>query len=122
MKRYRFTASEVIAWMRICRPGMVIGPQQHFLKEIESRMWKLGELEQRLSVRQEFCGGFSLDCLSTSKVASSAVHETIATKTTTREGVDSEGLIGRSGQADALLNARRRKNKDGTTARSTRNT
>lgn len=35
MKHYRLTAREVIGWMRICRPGMVIGPQQHFLQDIE---------------------------------------------------------------------------------------
>ena len=42
MKHYRFTAAEVIGWMRVCRPGCVIGPQQHFLKQIESRMWQEG--------------------------------------------------------------------------------
>lgn len=29
--------------MRLCRPGMVIGPQQHFLKLQEPRMWRLGK-------------------------------------------------------------------------------
>lgn len=29
--RYGFTASEVIAFMRFMRPGMVVGPQQHWL-------------------------------------------------------------------------------------------
>lgn len=43
MKHYRFTAREVIGWMRICRPGMVIGPQQHFLEEIEAQMWYEGD-------------------------------------------------------------------------------
>uniref|UniRef100_A0A8C7RN73 Cell division cycle 14Ab n=1 Tax=Oncorhynchus mykiss TaxID=8022 RepID=A0A8C7RN73_ONCMY len=33
MKHYRFTAAETIAWIRVCRPGSVIGPQQHFLEE-----------------------------------------------------------------------------------------
>lgn len=33
MKHYRFTAGEAIAWIRICRPGSVIGPQQNFLEE-----------------------------------------------------------------------------------------
>jgi cell division cycle 14 len=33
MKNYRFTAAEVIAWLRICRPGSVIGPQQNYLEE-----------------------------------------------------------------------------------------
>lgn len=44
MKHYRLTAREVIGWMRICRPGMVIGPQQHFLHDIEGIMWQEGEV------------------------------------------------------------------------------
>ncbi|KAG7378563.1 Dual specificity protein phosphatase cdc14a [Phytophthora pseudosyringae] len=31
MKNYRFAATEAIAWCRICRPGCIVGPQQHFL-------------------------------------------------------------------------------------------
>lgn len=33
MKHYKFTAAECIAWLRICRPGSVIGPQQNWLEE-----------------------------------------------------------------------------------------
>lgn len=33
MKHYKFTAAESIAWVRVCRPGSVIGPQQNFLEE-----------------------------------------------------------------------------------------
>lgn len=33
MKHYKFTAAEAIGWLRICRPGSVIGPQQNFLEE-----------------------------------------------------------------------------------------
>ena len=43
MKHYRMTAKEVIGWMRICRPGMVIGPQQEFLEYIQSIMWQQGD-------------------------------------------------------------------------------
>mmetsp|Transcript_27563 Transcript_27563/g.32608 ORF Transcript_27563/g.32608 Transcript_27563/m.32608 type:complete len:425 (+) Transcript_27563:65-1339(+) len=43
MKHYKFTAAEVIGWMRICRPGTVIGPQQQFLAEIEEKMWADGD-------------------------------------------------------------------------------
>lgn len=43
MKHYRFTAGEAIAWIRICRPGSVIGPQQNFLEEKQSAMWLLGD-------------------------------------------------------------------------------
>lgn len=43
MKHYRMTAREVIGWMRVCRPGSVIGPQQQFMEEIQQRMWEDGE-------------------------------------------------------------------------------
>ena len=43
MKHLRFSAREVMAWLRICRPGSVIGPQQAYLEQQESRMRKLGE-------------------------------------------------------------------------------
>lgn len=44
MKHFKFTAAEVIGWMRICRPGMVIGPQQNFLEDLQERMWYEGEI------------------------------------------------------------------------------
>jgi len=44
MKHYRLSANELIAWMRVCRPGTVIGPQQQFLKEMEPKMWREGDL------------------------------------------------------------------------------
>lgn len=44
MKHYKFTAEEVIGWLRIVRPGSIIGPQQQFIKEIEQRMWREGDL------------------------------------------------------------------------------
>jgi len=43
MKHYKFTANEVIGYLRICRPGSIIGPQQHFMREIEQKMWRWGE-------------------------------------------------------------------------------
>ncbi|TSS97521.1 Dual specificity protein phosphatase CDC14AB [Bagarius yarrelli] len=44
MKHYRFTAAEAIAWIRICRPGSVIGHQQNFLEEKQHSMWMDGDL------------------------------------------------------------------------------
>ncbi|KAM4876559.1 dual specificity protein phosphatase CDC14B isoform 4-T4 [Thomomys bottae] len=43
MKHYRMTAAETIAWMRICRPGSVIGPQQQFLVMKQTSLWLEGE-------------------------------------------------------------------------------
>mmetsp|Transcript_22642 Transcript_22642/g.33228 ORF Transcript_22642/g.33228 Transcript_22642/m.33228 type:complete len:373 (-) Transcript_22642:59-1177(-) len=42
MKHYLFTAREAISWLRIARPGSIIGPQQKFLVRQEARMHRLG--------------------------------------------------------------------------------
>jgi len=31
MKHYRFPAAAFIGWIRICRPGSILGPQQNWL-------------------------------------------------------------------------------------------
>uniref|UniRef100_A0AAR2LW47 protein-tyrosine-phosphatase n=1 Tax=Pygocentrus nattereri TaxID=42514 RepID=A0AAR2LW47_PYGNA len=57
MKHYRFTAAEAIAWIRISRPGSVIGPQQHFLEEKQVSLWAQGEVyrsqQQKVRVYEE---------------------------------------------------------------------
>ncbi|XP_022902571.1 dual specificity protein phosphatase CDC14C-like [Onthophagus taurus] len=42
IKHYHLSAREAIAWMRICRPGSVIGQQQGWLEKIEPWLWKQG--------------------------------------------------------------------------------
>jgi hypothetical protein len=46
MKHHFFTANESIAWLRIVRPGSVIGPQQQYLHDQQSRMFNLGQLDR----------------------------------------------------------------------------
>ncbi|KAM9410566.1 dual specificity protein phosphatase CDC14AB isoform 2-T2 [Pholidichthys leucotaenia] len=53
MKHYRFTAGEAIAWIRICRPGSVIGPQQNFLEEKQAVLWSLGDSQRSQKAKQE---------------------------------------------------------------------
>ena len=114
MKHYRFTASEAIAWMRICRPGMVIGPQQQFLKEIEQRMWQLGALEGSLQAGKKLCANFTFNCLSAAHAAGATCEADNKTITMVATGEkttdDNEVIVGRPGQADSLLSARIRKN------------
>ncbi|XP_033212933.1 dual specificity protein phosphatase CDC14A-like [Belonocnema kinseyi] len=43
MKHYRMSAREAIGWMRICRPGSVIGHQQAWLESIEAALRKAGQ-------------------------------------------------------------------------------
>ena len=107
MKHYQFTAAQAIAWMRICRPGSVIGPQQHFLKQMETRMWR-GGAELRKQKR-----------LSSSRQLKHAAIESTATTESMEEDCnnnggpvlaeDEEALTGRAGQAAALLSARSRR-------------
>ncbi|CAH2232956.1 jg16766 [Pararge aegeria aegeria] len=47
MKHHGFTAREAIAWLRVCRPGSVIGHQQWFLENIQPRMHAMGEAYRR---------------------------------------------------------------------------
>ncbi|XP_068093695.1 dual specificity protein phosphatase CDC14B-like isoform X3 [Hyperolius riggenbachi] len=47
MKHYRMTAAEAIAWIRICRPGSVIGPQQHFLVDKQMSLWMEGDIYRK---------------------------------------------------------------------------
>ena len=42
MKHLGFTANEAMGWIRICRPGSIIGPQQQFLADQEEHMHRLG--------------------------------------------------------------------------------
>uniref|UniRef100_A0A3Q3G189 Dual specificity protein phosphatase CDC14A-like n=1 Tax=Labrus bergylta TaxID=56723 RepID=A0A3Q3G189_9LABR len=54
MKHYRMTAAEVIAWIRICRPGSVIGPQQNFVEAKQNSLWAEGDVfrEKMLNERE----------------------------------------------------------------------
>mmetsp|Transcript_21961 Transcript_21961/g.21660 ORF Transcript_21961/g.21660 Transcript_21961/m.21660 type:complete len:205 (-) Transcript_21961:146-760(-) len=50
MKHYDITAQEFIAWCRICRPGSIIGPQQDFLIDMESKCKNMKKKQDLLSV------------------------------------------------------------------------
>ncbi|XP_017029475.1 dual specificity protein phosphatase CDC14AB isoform X3 [Drosophila kikkawai] len=47
MKHYGFTALESIAWLRLCRPGSVIGHQQQWMEDKQSWLWSEGERMRR---------------------------------------------------------------------------
>ncbi|XP_028269135.1 dual specificity protein phosphatase CDC14B isoform X4 [Parambassis ranga] len=54
MKHYHLTAAEAIAWIRICRPGSIIGPQQNFVEEKQNGLWAEGDVfrEKMLNERE----------------------------------------------------------------------
>lgn len=42
MKHYQFPADAFIGYIRIARPGSVLGPQQQFLNEIQEEIFRRG--------------------------------------------------------------------------------
>uniref|UniRef100_A0A0G4G842 protein-tyrosine-phosphatase n=1 Tax=Chromera velia CCMP2878 TaxID=1169474 RepID=A0A0G4G842_9ALVE len=48
IKHFRFPAAYWIGWNRITRPGSVLGPQQHFLCEIQNELIQMGVAQQRI--------------------------------------------------------------------------
>lgn len=58
MKHFEFAAAAFIGWIRICRPGSVLGPQQLFLVEMEEKckMWGRSycKSKQLLDVNTEY--------------------------------------------------------------------
>ncbi|KAL2915651.1 cell division control protein 14 [Polyrhizophydium stewartii] len=41
MKHYKLTACETISFMRVVRPGSVVGPQQNYLQAMQTKLWKM---------------------------------------------------------------------------------
>jgi len=96
MKHYKFTAPEVIGWMRICRPGMVIGPQQHFLQEVEQKMWYEGDV-MRMNPSQ---------MISSKNEKVNLVPGIKSLSVDEFHDPDSDAVKGRAGQAEQLLERR----------------
>ncbi|XP_063372513.1 dual specificity protein phosphatase CDC14B-like [Cydia amplana] len=53
IKHYRMTAREAIGWMRVCRPGSVIGHQQEWLEQLESWLTKQGNIYRKKCFNDE---------------------------------------------------------------------
>ncbi|KAE9413123.1 hypothetical protein Angca_005424 [Angiostrongylus cantonensis] len=43
MKEFGLNAAECMAWLRICRPGSVIGPQQEYLVSMQKFCWSMSQ-------------------------------------------------------------------------------
>lgn len=123
MKHYKFTAAEVIGWMRICRPGCVIGPQQQFLQSIQQRMWQAGDSKvvprNRLNFFKSNRGsknnnnkkkaeGDDEDKMNQVTTSLSSSSPDRVTPESPRARLTKDAVEGRAGQGDALLAARGR--------------
>ena len=47
MKHYGFPPSAFIGWIRIARPGSILGPQQQYLCNMDKKMMEIGGEENR---------------------------------------------------------------------------
>lgn len=63
MKHYKFTALEAIAWLRLCRPGSVIGHQQQYMEDKQAWLWSEGELfrKNKLKIQPTKYGIYSIE-------------------------------------------------------------
>lgn len=99
MKHYKFPAAAFIGWIRLCRPGSVIGPQQHWLN------W---QQEEYFAMESEIWDGLPAD---TKKLA-----ERIARHKKTNLVMNAAELkvfkIGQIGQAEQLALKREMMKKD----------
>lgn len=121
MKHFKFTAAEVIGWMRICRPGMVIGPQQNFLEDIQERMWYEGDIMRarpgkgRLMRVERPMSDSNVDneiSVQGTKYKKEGQNgymeglESLSMQETFRLKHGNDAVMGRAGQADELLSRR----------------
>lgn len=89
MKHYRFTANEVLGYLRVVRPGSVIGPQQHFLRDMQSCMWKGGELmrhqksDTNRNIRENMLPSACNSVLASSDLALESTMDALSTGTST---------------------------------------
>lgn len=59
MKHIGFPPADFIGWIRIARPGSVLGPQQQYLNNMDEKMMKAGGAAKRAELVKMF-GDLSL--------------------------------------------------------------
>lgn len=96
MKHYRFCAADFIGWIRILRPGSILGPQQQFLLQCQKMMFKETEKSEIFQKLPQEYKDYILQAEKT--------DQSIESKMT-----DEEAMIARFGQemqGDALTGAK----------------
>lgn len=91
MKHYRFPADAFIGWIRICRPGSILGPQQKWLNMMQERMFAMND-------KSPIYAGLDADIKSLSKHLSSLSITNHQMDTTERQIYEQ----GQAGQGDWL--------------------
>ena len=54
MKHIGFPPADFIGWIRIARPGSILGPQQQYLNNMDDKMMKAGGAQKRAELIKAF--------------------------------------------------------------------
>lgn len=54
MKHIGFPPADFIGWIRIARPGSILGPQQQYLNNMDDKMMKAGGAAKRAELVKAF--------------------------------------------------------------------
>ena len=54
MKHIGFPPADFIGWIRIARPGSILGPQQQYLNNMDDKMMKAGGAAKRAELIKAF--------------------------------------------------------------------
>jgi len=94
MKHFKFPADAFIGYIRIRRPGSVLGPQQQFLCDIQETYFKKGEIyRKKRGENDDLCLKLDKLTLSTKQNQSTKDDESI-------------GKYGQNGQGEGLVQAK----------------
>ena len=96
MKHYGFPPAAFIGWIRIARPGSILGPQQQYLLNMDKKMMEIGGEENRKKLFAKV-------------MSSKMAYEEVATEQTYNQEeakVQAEGDIGQGERLGAAKAAR----------------
>ena len=99
MKHYGFPPSAFIGWIRIARPGSILGPQQQYLCNMDKKMMEIGGEENRKKLFAKV-------------MSNKMAYEDVATEQTYNQEeakVQAEGDIGQGERLGAAKAARQQK-------------
>lgn len=108
MKHFGFPPAAFTGWIRIARPGSILGPQQQYLVSMDEKMLKVGgEAKRRELVYQAAAQA-------TSPIIKKALEDlSLKDRTKMTKEEEQKAKHGDYGQAEALLKAKRQQQSPG---------
>ncbi len=102
MKHFGFPPAAFIGWIRIARPGSILGPQQQYLVSMEEKMLKVGGEAKRRELLSLTAAG------ATTPVIKKQLEDlSLKDRTKMTKEEEYKGKFGDLGQAEALMKQKR---------------